>query len=276
MLTLAQRARSFLRHGPAPTRSRQDRKRLDGPSTLNFAMSLRCRPDLSLAADTSGLPHRNQRNPYRATAQHSRGETAGLPAVRETVPRQMPLPIDHYGRADAPSSGAECSPVGNHRPPDGRLTRAMAVSSGTGHRAPGTILPARTSSPHGDWADTVAPCQGRHRKKALIQHLARDRFERMAMSGDAVAGSSRSSTPPSSPWWRHPASRRPSPSRAPRTASAEQVCRHSPRKRPPPRPRRPDRHGRTLPPPGTRCIRMASSCGSTSRRPRSPSSRAWT
>lgn len=101
-------------------------------------MSLRCRPDLSLAADTSGLPNRNQRNPYRATAQHSRGETAGLPAVRETVPRQMPLPIDHYRRADAPSSGFECSLVGNHRPPDGRLTRAMAVSSGTGHRAPGT------------------------------------------------------------------------------------------------------------------------------------------
>ncbi len=48
----------------------------------------------------------------------------------------MPLPIDHYGRADVPSSHAECSPVGNHLPPDGRLTRAMTVSSG--HRAPGT------------------------------------------------------------------------------------------------------------------------------------------
>lgn len=29
------------------------------------------------------------------------------------------------------------------------------------------------------------------------------------------------------------------------------------------------------PPPGTRCIQMAGSCGSTSLRPRSPSSRAW-
>lgn len=140
--------------------------------------------------------------------------------------------------------------------------------------APGTILPTRASSPHGDWTDTVAPCQGRHRKKALLQHLARDRSERMAMSGDAVAGSSRSSTPPSSPWWRprradgqarpeHPG-RRP-PSRSAGTPRGRDL---------PPRPRRPDRHGRTPPPPGTRCIRMASSCGSTSRRPRSPSSRA--
>ncbi|SCE24988.1 hypothetical protein GA0115249_116373 [Streptomyces sp. PpalLS-921] len=209
-----------------------------------------------MAADTSGLPNRRQRNPYRATAPHSQGETAGLPAVRETVPRQMPLLIDHYGRAVVPSSSAECSPVGNHLPPDGRLTRAMTVSSG--HRAPYArkgVEPSRRLGRHRRPLSRTPSEEGAApapdpRPVRTDGHERRHRHRVVKLFYTSLLTVVET----------------PGEQTAKPVQSAQDGVRRAglpapPRKRPPPRPRRPDRHGRTPPPPGTRCIRMASSAG---------------